>query len=129
MREKLLQFMAGRNGNDELNRFLLTADLVLILLSVLFSRGIGRFLSPFALVLLGLTYYRMLSRDLMRRGDENARFLRLRERIFCSCRIFQIRRKLGELLRADRLGSAFQGVGMDLIILPVLPLIAILKIQ
>ena len=87
MREKLLQFMAGRNGNDELNRFLLTADLVLILLSVLFSRGIGRFLSPFALVLLGLTYYRMLSRDLMRRGDENARFLRLRERIFCSCRI------------------------------------------
>ena len=44
--------MIGRNGNDELNRFLLTVDMVLILLSVIFSRGIGRFLSPIALVLL-----------------------------------------------------------------------------
>lgn len=87
MREKLLQFMTGRNGNDELNRFLLTADLVLILFSVLFSKGIGRLFAPLALVVLGLTYYRMLSRNLMRRGDENSRYLRLRERVLCSFRI------------------------------------------
>ena len=87
MRQKLLQFMIGRNGNDELNRFLLALDMILILLAVVFSKGIGRFFSPLALVLLGLTYYRMLSRDLMRRGDENSKYLRFREKIFSVVRV------------------------------------------
>lgn len=87
MRQKLMQFMIGRNGNDELNRFLLAVDMVLILLSVIFSRGIGRVLSPIALVLLGFTYYRMLSRDLIRRSDENARYFRLRERFLGMIRV------------------------------------------
>ena len=82
-----MQFMIGRNGNDELNRFLLAVEMVLILLSVIFSRGIGRVLSPIALVLLGFTYYRMLSRDLIRRSDENARYLRLRERFLGMIRV------------------------------------------
>ena len=79
--------MAGRNGNDELNRFLLAVDMVLILLSVIFSRGVGRILSPIALVLLGVTYYRMLSRDLIRRSDENARYFRIRERVLSALRV------------------------------------------
>jgi hypothetical protein len=87
MRQKLMQFMIGRNGNDELNRFLLAVDMVLILLSVIFSRGIGRILSPIALVLLGFTYYRMLSRDLIRRSDENARYFRIRERVLSALRV------------------------------------------
>ena len=82
-----MQFMAGRNGNDELNRFLLAVDMVLILLSVIFSRGVGRILSPIALVLLGFTYYRMLSRDLIRRSDENARYIRIREQILSALRV------------------------------------------
>ena len=87
MRQKLMQFMAGRNGNDELNRFLLAVDMVLILLSVIFSRGVGRILAPIALVLLGFTYYRMLSRDLIRRSDENARYFRIRERVLSALRV------------------------------------------
>ena len=79
--------MIGRNGNDDLNRFLLALNMVLILLSVIFSRGIGRFLSPVVLILLGLTYFRMFSRDLIRRSDENARYVRVRERILSSLRI------------------------------------------
>ena len=79
--------MIGRNGNDDLNRFLLAVDLILILLSVLFSRGIGRIFSPLALVLLGLTYYRMFSRDLMRRSDENFRFIQLKERLLSGFRV------------------------------------------
>ena len=79
--------MIGRNGNDELNRFLLTVDMVLILLSVIFSRGIGRFLSPIALVLLGFTYYRMFSRDLIRRSDENAKYFRIREHFLGMIRV------------------------------------------
>ena len=38
MREKLLRLMAGRNGNDELNRFLLYADVAVLLLAMIFSR-------------------------------------------------------------------------------------------
>ncbi len=87
MREKLLQFMTGRNGNDELNRFLLALNMILILLSVIFSRGIGRFLSPIVLILLGFTYYRMLSRDRIRRSDENARYLRQREKVLSAVRV------------------------------------------
>ena len=82
-----MQFMIGRNGNDELNRFLLAVDMVLILLSVIFSRGVGRILSPIALVLLGFTYYRMFSRDLIRRSDENARYFRIRERVLSALRV------------------------------------------
>ena len=82
-----MQFMAGRNGNDELNRFLLAVDMVLILLSVIFSRGVGRILAPIALVLLGFTYYRMLSRDLIRRSDENARYFRIREHVLSALRV------------------------------------------
>ena len=36
---------------------------------------------PLALVLLGLTYFRMFSRDRMRRSEENTRFLLLRQRL------------------------------------------------
>ena len=82
-----MQFMIGRNGNDELNRFLLAADMVLILLSVIFSKGIGRLLSPIALVLLGFTYYRMFSRDLIRRSDENAKYFRIREHFLGMIRV------------------------------------------
>ncbi len=87
MRQKLAQFMIGRNGNDELNRFLLAADMILILLSLLFSRGIGRAFSPLALILLGLTYYRMFSRDLMRRSDENYKYLQLKDKVLSSFRV------------------------------------------
>lgn len=87
MRQKMMQFMIGRNGSDELNRFLLAVCLVLTLLSVVFNEGAGRFLFPMAVVLLGLTYYRMFSKDLIRRSDENAKYLRQREKILCAFRL------------------------------------------
>jgi hypothetical protein len=90
MKEKLIRFMTGRNGNDELNRFLLGADLALILLATIFSRSTaGRLLMPLALVLLGLTYFRMFSRNRMRRSEENARFLLLRQRILGEARCWK----------------------------------------
>ena len=36
MREKIARFMAGRNGNDQLNRFLLLVDIVLLLIAAIF---------------------------------------------------------------------------------------------
>ena len=69
--------MAGRNGNDQLNRFLLLAAVVLLLLASLLRRSVlGNLLSLLVPVLLGLSYFRMLSRDLYRRRSENERYLR-----------------------------------------------------
>ena len=88
MKEKLIRFMAGRNGNDALNRFLLLVDVIVILLATIFSKsGAGRLLMPIALILLGFTYFRMFSRDLIRRGEENGRYLRAREKLFSSLRV------------------------------------------
>ena len=71
MREKLRRFLWGRYGNDNFNRFLMTASLVCLLLSMIF-RG------PFyllALILLGYSYFRMFSRNIARRSEENRRYL------------------------------------------------------
>lgn len=81
MRERIIRFMAGRNGNDQLNRFLLGLTLLLLLLSVIFSASVGRVLSSFVLLLLVICYYRMFSRDLLRRSEENGRYLRALETI------------------------------------------------
>ena len=76
-RQRTARFMAGRNGNDALNRFLLVCDLILLLLSSLL-RG------PFfllALALLGYIYFRMLSRSVYKRQDENGRYLRAKYKL------------------------------------------------
>ena len=80
--------MAGRNGNDALNRFLLTANLVVLLLAVLLSRTVlGSLLSLLVVVLLGLTYFRMFSRNLYRRRSENERYLREKEKLNAKLRV------------------------------------------
>ena len=77
MRERIARFMAGRYGNDRLGRALFIADLILILLGSIFSKSFGRFLVPLAFVLLGYIYYRMLSRNIYKRQEENGKYLRL----------------------------------------------------
>ena len=80
--------MAGRNGNDQLNRFLLLAAVVLLLLASILRRSVlGNLLSLLVPVLLGLTYFRMLSRDLYRRRSENERYLRELEKLRAKLRI------------------------------------------
>lgn len=95
MRERIARFMAGRNGNDQLNRFLLLADVVLLLLSSILSRysRLGGLFYLLVLVLLGFTYYRMLSRDLYRRRSENERYLRVKNQFFAKFRVLRERWK------------------------------------
>lgn len=81
MRERLMRFMAGRNGNDQFNVFLLIVDVVLLLLAGIFSGGEGSILYPLAVVLLFYIYFRMFSRNLYKRRDENGKFLRLKHNI------------------------------------------------
>ena len=73
------RFMAGRYGADQLARFISCVSLVLITLSIL-TRDVGRgaVSSLFfygSIILLGLIYYRMFSRNYSRRRRENEFYL------------------------------------------------------
>ena len=74
-RQRMARFMAGRNGNDNFNLFLLVCEVVLLLLGSL--TGGGMFLP--ALILLGYIYFRMLSRNVTMRSAENRRFQKVYE--------------------------------------------------
>ena len=93
MRERFARFMAGRNGNDQLNMFLLFVDLALMLISTIFARGFGRFLYAVVLLLLGLVYFRMFSRNLYKRRTENEQYLRRRMKLQADVRLLRERWK------------------------------------
>ena len=77
MREKMARFMAGRNGNDQLNLFLYAVDAVLLIAATLIGGQVGRWMFVAVLALLGYIYFRMFSRNLTKRREENGKFLRL----------------------------------------------------
>lgn len=76
-----MNFMAGRNGNDKLNMFLLMTAFALMILSAFFSGVIGRVLSGLVLALLILSYFRMFSRNIYKRREENEKYLKLRYKV------------------------------------------------
>lgn len=76
MKERMARFMAGRNGNDQLNLFLLVVDVILLLLAGIFSNSAGRFIYPFVFLLLIYIYFRMFSRNVYKRREENGKFIR-----------------------------------------------------
>ena len=78
MKEKLARFMIGRNGNDQLNLFLLAVDLVLLILASLVKGTGSRLLYILFFALLGYAYFRMFSRNVTRRREENGKYLRRR---------------------------------------------------
>ena len=67
MRERLARFMAGRNGNDQLNNFLLILEMILILLSIFIPGRVGKYLYIAVLALLVYIYFRMFSRNITKR--------------------------------------------------------------
>lgn len=76
MREKLARFMAGRNGSDNLTRFLSVLICILLVLSMLVEGVFSRIMWFLALIGIVYVYYRMFSRDLTKRRAENAKYLR-----------------------------------------------------
>ena len=76
MRERISRFMAGRNGNDQLNNALLVLAVGMLLGASLFARRLAGVLYPATMAVMGYVYFRMLSRNIYRRQTENARFLR-----------------------------------------------------
>lgn len=78
MRNKIARFMYGRNGNDQLNRFLLILNLILLVAASLFKGQAGKIMYLLVLAVLGLVYFRMLSKNVYRRREENEKYIRAR---------------------------------------------------
>lgn len=87
MRERLARFMAGRYGNDQLNNFLLVVSAVLLLLGILFPGSVGRVSHPLLLAVLIYIYFRMFSRNIPRRQQENGKYLRARYKVTAALRM------------------------------------------
>lgn len=81
MKQKFMQFMAGRNGADAFSRFLTYAALVLILLELIIGGAVGRILWYAVILVLGYSYFRMFSKNLARRREENAKYYRVRTKV------------------------------------------------
>ena len=81
MRSKLYQFMIGRNGADEFSRFLSWFILILLLFGIFVRIPL---ISWIALVLIVYMYWRVFSRDLDKRRQENQKYLNLRYKLAAS---------------------------------------------
>lgn len=68
----LRKFMAGRYGVDDLNRFLLV---IFIIVSVIYMFTKSSIVNILSLVLLVYLYFRIFSRNIDKRYEENQRFL------------------------------------------------------
>lgn len=95
MRNRLNQFMAGRYGNDPLNRFLSIVVLVLIVINFILSRWLPPLLTTliFWLSLIGLVmvYVRMLSRNFPKRRKENHKFMEAKYKVTSHFRLMKER--------------------------------------
>ena len=94
-REKLIRFMQGRYGIDQLSKFILVIGVVCVLISALFGDHPAA-LIPYFLgwILVIYSYYRVFSRNVTKRYAENQTFLaktrsasrKERERSKCAAR-------------------------------------------
>ena len=78
MRDRIAKFMAGRNGNDRLNLFLLVIGIIFIILGIVFRDSAGLLFNTITLVIIVLVYFRMFSKNLSKRQTENAKYMEIR---------------------------------------------------
>lgn len=94
MKQKLMQFMYGRNGVDLFSRFLLYASLVSFLLRLIAGDGaLGRIFWYITLALIIYCYFRVFSKNLDKRRAENAKYYELRTRFLGLFRDWRDRRR------------------------------------
>ncbi len=83
--------MYGRYGLDELSKFLSTASLVVIIVSMFLSQTAKTAVFLVAIALLFYSYFRIFSKNYEKRRAENARFLKFKQPITDS---FRLRREM-----------------------------------
>lgn len=77
MKEKFMRFMQGRNGVDQFSRFTMGVALVAIVLTLFTGTrsGIGTFLDLFGMAAIVYTYFRIFSKNISKRYQENQKYL------------------------------------------------------
>lgn len=82
MRDKLNKFMQGRYGADQFARFTMGVALVCIVLALFLRRSpIGGLLDTLGLATIVYTYFRMLSRNISKRYEENQKYLSMTQKL------------------------------------------------
>ena len=76
MKEKLIRFMQGRYGIDQLSKFLLITGLAVVLLSAIFGEtAVSMLLYIFGWGVVIYCYFRIFSRNVQKRYAENQAYL------------------------------------------------------
>lgn len=83
MREKFIKFMQGRNGVDNLSRFTMGVAFAAIILAIFAGSGsfLGSLLDTIGLLAIVYTYYRILSKDIPKRYEENQKYLQMTDKV------------------------------------------------
>ena len=87
MKDKFYRFMQGRYGVDQFAKFSMGVALVSIVLAIFVNTGssAGSFLDMLGLVAIVYTYFRIFSRNISKRAQENQKYLsataKLRQRL------------------------------------------------
>ena len=71
MRERLSRLMQGRYGTDHLNRFIIGFSMIVLLISIITG---WRIFYSVGLILMVLSYFRLFSRNISNRYQENQKY-------------------------------------------------------
>ena len=93
MRQKLVQFMYGRNGVDLFSRFLTYLALLLLVLRLIIRGAVGNVMWYLAIAVLIYAYFRIFSRNLSKRRAENAKYYHYRSKVINGFRDWRDRRR------------------------------------
>jgi LSD1 subclass zinc finger protein len=77
MREKLIRFMTGRNGADNLSRAVSFISIALLVIGLFTDVEVSRVLWVFAVLGVGYVYFRIFSRNVYKRQAENRKYLNM----------------------------------------------------
>ena len=77
MREKLQRFMIGRYGVDSFSKFLLGGALAICVLDIFIN---SRLLTTWFYILVFYSYFRIFSRNIQKRYQENMKFLQYKNK-------------------------------------------------
>jgi len=96
LKDKFYRFMFGRYGMDNLGRFLMFCSITILLISSLFNITA---LVYFAIPILGIVYFRLLSKNHQKRYHENQIYLKVSTRIRHFLKISAIQRSITQFFK------------------------------
>lgn len=83
LKMKFISFMNGRFGQDELGKFLTAISIVCLLFSF---TEFGRPFYYFGILFLIICYFRMFSKNIMKRDNERRKYLKIKNKVLSGFR-------------------------------------------